>query len=205
MCRTVCVGMVQRGFSLPLTLLVLVIGGAFVTVSFTMVENTAKTSNMTVEALRDFNDATGGVEINRKTVYDAMEAGDLRRWDTADPSGRLTAAEVASYRTAHPGAESLDVLRVSGWSGGGASASGGTISWDVYDLRYAPQGGLSPSGLPPAAEDFTEFLKGSSVVIKPGGISFVDRIGVYLIRGRVRDRAGALRRTVEAAVLQIRP
>jgi len=203
----------RHAIALPLVLVIVLVGGAFVAAAFYITENYYSSSKQTVTSTRLYNAAVSGIEEGKGWIYEKMKSGHIPRWTDKDGDGMLSSADKPAGATYTY--EAL-VAKVSSTDEGVfdmTTEDGIKLHIVVYDLAYEPHSDLLkddydyekgfPPRIRPQLEEGSYVVRPSYAVTGRGGGSTGEGapgsdIGVYLIRctATYKDRTS----TAEQAV-----
>jgi len=185
------------GFTLPMVLIVLILGSVLIYVTYGMVTNLFTTSSNVVEDLELYNAALDGVERGKNWILNARTTyGRLPRWEASDPSGELSPSDLSG--TGEDWYSILIVQDLANNPGNMAYSKGSIqVNVNIYDMNYVPSGVVSGDyqpGFPPkmlfsAGEAAMSQHMGSSYASSNRGEGSVGEdsgvtLGYYLIRSR---------------------
>jgi hypothetical protein len=131
----------RRAIALPLVLVVLLVGGAFVAAALYMTENYYSSARQMVTGTRLYNAAVSGIEIGKAWIYENVKSGKIPHWEDKDGDGILSYVYEA-------------LLAKIGMADSGVfeeiTEDGIKLHIVVYDLVYEPDPDLNyERGFPP--------------------------------------------------------
>ncbi len=183
----------SRAFALPLVLIVLLVGGALVYVTYEVVLNLFSSSRNVVEKVELYNAALDGVERAKTWIRTTTDSdGRLPRWSAGDSSGELQLSEVVGS-----GDQYYEALLVRDIAGNTSvidySFEGIQVQVDIYDMGYSAEPGIDfREGFPPrliyqaSSGQMSEHMSSTYVGSNRGegstGAAGGVTLGYYLIR-----------------------
>ena len=118
----------EKGFGLPLVLVVLVFGAFMVYVTFGIVENLFSTSTIVVDKVELYNAALDGVERAKAWIVEVRRTqGSLPRWEANNPYGELRSGEPYSNLLVRDPTGTLPDLNENGDI---------QVTVEIYDMDY---------------------------------------------------------------------
>ncbi len=121
------------GFALPMVLVILVLGGVLVSVTYNIVNNLVASSTNVVEKVELYNAAVDGLEKGKIWIRGTMSAdGQLPRWEADNPFGELNRDNLSGGN--------YDVLKVRDIDGNlpniNYSIGQVAVTVDIYDMDW---------------------------------------------------------------------
>lgn len=206
----------KRGITLPMVLVVLVLGAFLVNVTFEIVGNLFSSSRNVVEDVQLYNAAVDGVEKGKVWILKVrMDDGKLPRWEATDPDGELVSGDLSGE-----GSERYNILIVRDMNGNPAdltySIGAIDVNVKVYDMGYAVGPNIDKTdyqpGFPPRmifdattgvmSEHMSSTYSGSNRGEGSTGEGGEVDLGYYLIRS-IASFEDRVKLTEEAMILRL--
>lgn len=198
-------GKKRTGMALALSLIVLLVAGAMVTVSLYFIENMATTTRMKTDRELRMNAALAGLEDGKQWILDEISAG---------RTPKLSSADIEAVKTIDDVDDLLGKLRQKSLSFTNQGIAG-TV--EIFDLVYEPSADLKfDQGIPPRISVFFPSIWEESSLVQRQSYDSSNRgegtaedfatqsarYRAYLIRSSVKYKE--IDQTVEQAVLMKR-